>query len=62
MAKLKEMVEILFGLLFWVILLYALSFGSWLNALVKFVQGGVLVGLFFIGLGLIALGVMELKE
>lgn len=62
MDKLREVVEILFGLLLWVVLLYALSFGNWMNALVKFVQGGVLVGLFFVGLGLIALGLMELRE
>lgn len=58
----KGMIQIIIGLLLFVIVLLALTESSWLWATIQLIQGGIIILLFLIGLGLIIFGASELKE
>ena len=57
----KGLLQIVAGLLFFVAVAYLLLSGSWLLATIKLIQGGMLLMFFFMGLGLVLLGVSELR-
>jgi|TARA_Y100000310_G_scaffold334233_1_gene413507 hypothetical protein len=57
----KGLVQIIIGLIFWVAVLYISTFNNWLLAAWHLLQGGIVWGLFFVGLGLLLLGLSELK-
>lgn len=59
--KTKGAWYLIIGVLLWIIFLYALTYSSWLWATVKLIQGGITLGLFFLGLGLLILGISELR-
>lgn len=58
----KEALQIIIGLLFLVGMLYLLTYSSWFWATIHLIQGGIIILLFFIGIGLVLLGASELKE
>jgi hypothetical protein len=58
----RAFIQMMAGLLFLVIVLFALTYSSWFWAAVRFVQGGLLILLFLIGIGLVLLGASELKD
>ena len=58
----RAFIQMLVGLLLLVGVLFALTYSSWFWAAVRFVQGGLLIVLFLIGIGLVLLGASELKE
>ena len=57
----KGLLQIVACLLFFVAVAYLLLSGSWLLATIKLIQGGMLLMFFFMGLGLVLLGVSELR-
>ena len=57
----KGLVQIVIGLLLWVGTLYLLTLTNWLQAALDLLRGGIIFGLFFIGLGLLLLGINELR-
>jgi hypothetical protein len=59
--SMKSLIQIVVGLLLLVGLLYVLTYSSWLWATIRLVQGGLVVMVFFIALGLVLLGASELK-
>lgn len=58
----KGFVQIVIALLLWVVTLYLLTAPNWLQATLTLVRGGIVFALFFVGLGLLFLGISELKE
>ena len=58
----KGLVQLLIGLLFLVSVMWILTSSSWFWATIRLIQGGLVVLLFFIGIGLVLLGTSELKE
>ena len=58
----KGFLQILIALLLWVMILYLLTVPNWLQAAVILLRGGIVFGLFFIGLALLLLGYNELKN
>lgn len=61
-GSMKVFIQVIVGLLFLIGALYLLTFSSWLWAAIRLIQGGVVVVLFLIGIGLVLLGASELKE
>ena len=67
MAALRGAVQILVGMILLVVMAYVIGYGSWpwgmwwWRSLVMFVEGGILVMLFFVGIGLVLLGFSEMK-
>jgi len=59
---LKGLLQVIFGLLLFVMVFYILTFSSWFAATVQLIKGGMVAVLFFMGLGLFLLGLTELKE
>lgn len=57
----KGLIQIVIGLLLWVATLYLLTVPSWLKAAISLLRGGIVFGLFFVGLGLLLLGYNEMK-
>ena len=57
----KGFLQIVIALLLWVMVLYLLTVPNWLKAAVTLLRGGIVFGLFFVGLGLLLLGYSELK-
>ncbi|MBS3144681.1 hypothetical protein J4208_03785 [Candidatus Woesearchaeota archaeon] len=57
----KGLLQIVIGLLLWVGTLYLLTIPNWLQATLTLLRGGIVFGLFFIGLGVLLLGFNELK-
>ena len=60
-VSMKGLVQIIIGLLFWVGMTYLLLIPSWLSAAYRLLQGGIVWGLLFVGLGLVLLGLSELR-
>ncbi len=58
----KGLIKIVVGLIIFVAIVYVLTYQNWLWATLKFLQGGVIVLLFLIGLGFVILGFSDLKE
>ncbi len=58
----KALLQILVGLVLIVGVLFLLTYSSWFWATVHLIQGGIVVLLFLIGIGLVLLGASELKE
>ena len=58
---LKGFLQVVVALLLWVVTLYLLTVPSWLKAALTLLRGGILFGLFFVGLGLLLLGYNELR-
>ena len=56
----KGLIQILIGLVFIVVVLFSLTYTSWFWATIRLIQGGLVLLVFFIGLGLILLGASEL--
>lgn len=61
-CTMKGLVQIVIALLLWVVTLYLLTVPNWLQATLMLVRGGIVFGLFFVGLGLLFLGISELRE
>ena len=57
----KGLIQVVVGLLLIVAVLYAMTYTSWFWAAVRLVQGGVVILVFLIGIGLILLGASEMK-
>lgn len=57
----KSLAQVVVGLLVLVVFVYVLMVRSWLMAAVTLVKGGVVVVLFFLGVGLVLLGLSGLK-
>lgn len=57
----KGLLQIVIALLLWVVTFYLLTVPNWLKATISVLRGGIVFGLFFIGLGLLFLGISELK-
>ena len=62
MVSMKGLIYLIIGLLLLVVVLYTLTYSSWLWATIRLIQGGLVLLIFFISLGLILLGATELKE
>ena len=58
----KGLLQMIIGLILIVGVLYILTYSSWFWATVRLVQGGIVLLLFLIGIGLVLLGASELKE
>ena len=58
----KGLLQIVVALLLWVITLYILTVPTWLYATLNLLRGGIVFGLFFIGLAFLLLGYNELKN
>lgn len=58
----RGLMQLLIGLLFIVGTLWILTYTSWFWATIRFVQGGLVILLFLIGVGLVLLGASELRE
>ena len=58
----KARIEIVVGLLFLVVGVFLLTYKTWLMAFLTIVRGGIVSALFLLGLGIILLGISELKE
>jgi|GEM_PF-4927889 hypothetical protein len=58
----KALFEILIGLLLLVGVFYVMTFESWFWAAIRLVQGGLVLTVFLIAVGLVLLGASELKE
>ncbi len=58
----KAFVEIVIGLIFIVIGILLLTYQSWFKSFVVIVQGGIILVIFLLGLGVLLLGLSELKE
>lgn len=58
----KAFVEIILGLLFLIVGIFLLTYKTWFQSFVVLVQGGVVVFVFLLGLGVLLLGLSELKE
>ena len=61
-GNIKTVVKIFVGLLLLVAVAYAMTWPSWFWAVVKLLQGGIALLVFFIGLGLVLMGVSEFKD
>jgi len=59
---LQQITKAIVGLVLVILGLLLLTYDSWYMALLTIIQGGVVLAIFLIGLGLILLGLMELKE
>jgi len=59
---LNHFFKIVIGLAFAVLGLMLLTYSSWLSATVALIKGGIVVAIILVGLGLIFLGLTELKE
>ncbi len=57
----KGLLQIVVALLLWVATLYLLMIPSWLKAALTLVRGGIVFGLFFVGLAFLLLGYNELR-
>ena len=60
---LKQLTQIIIGLLLWIILLYVLFATNWsfLQSTLHVIKGGLVLLIFLIGLGLILIGITESK-
>lgn len=58
----RGLLQLLMGLLFIVGTLWVLTYTNWFWATIHFVQGGLVLLLFLIGIGLVLLGASELRE
>ncbi len=58
----KALIQMMIGLMLIVGVLYVLTYQSWFWAAVKLVQGGLVLLVLLIGIGLVLLGASELKE
>ncbi len=58
----KALIEIVVGLLFLVVGVFLLTYKTLLMAFLTIVRGGIVSALFLLGLGIILLGISELKE
>jgi len=58
----RGLIQLLIGLLLIVGVLWVMTSSSWFWATIRFVQGGLVVLVFLIGIGLVLLGAGELKE
>ena len=58
----KGLMQMIIGLILIVGVLYILTYSGWFWATVRLVQGGIVLLLFLIGIGLVLLGASELKE
>lgn len=58
----KGFIQIVIGLLLWVATLYLLTVPNWLKAALSLLRGGIVFGLFFVGLGLLLLGMNEARN
>ena len=58
----KGFLQIVIALLFWVVVLYLLTVPHWLTAALTLLRGGIVFGLFFVGLALLLLGYNELSN
>ncbi len=56
----KSWLYIVGGFTLWVLVLFLLTYTSWLWATIEFLQAGIVLVLFCIGLGLLVLGVSDL--
>lgn len=57
----KGFVQIVVGLLLFVIVAYILTYSTWLWATLELLQGGIVLLLFLIGLGFLLIGFSEVK-
>ncbi len=62
MNGLKGLLSIIVGLLFWLALVYVLSYPAWLRAFVTLIQGGLVSLIFLVGVGFILFGVSQMRE
>ncbi len=62
MTGLKGLLSIIVGLLFWLALVYVLTYPSWLRAFVTLIQGGLVSLIFLIGVGFLLFGVSQMRE
>ena len=58
----KALMQMIVGLIFIVGVLYILTYSSWFWAAVRLIQGGLVLLVFLVGIGLVLLGASELKE
>jgi|GEM_PF-3467176 len=58
----KGFLQIIIALLLWIVVLYLLTVPNWLQAALTLLRGGIVFGLFFVGLALLFLGYTELKS
>jgi len=58
----KGFIQMIIGLLLWVATIYLLTVPSWLKAALTLLHGGIVFGLFFVGLALFLLGYNEVRQ
>jgi len=59
---LQQITKAIVGLVLVILGLLLLTYDIWYMALLTLIQGGVVLTIFIVGLGLVLLGLMELKE
>lgn len=57
----KALVEIIVGLLFLVLGIFLLTYNAWFQAFVQLLQGGIIIVLLLLGIGILLLGLSDLK-
>ena len=58
----NELIKVVTGLILLVIVLFLLTYQGWLKAFITLIQGGIISLLILIALGLILIGLSELKD
>ena len=58
----KGLLQIVVALLLWVITLYILTVPNWMYAALTLLRGGIVFGIFFVGLAFFLLGYNELRN